>query len=64
MSATSPARVPFHALAKPSGSLCNLACEYCFYLGKRDLFPQVPAPRMRDEVLEAFTRSYIECQPA
>ena len=64
MTATSPARAPFHALAKPSGSLCNLACEYCFYLGKRDLFPWVPAPRMRDEVLEAFTRSYIECQPA
>jgi uncharacterized protein len=64
MPAASSAQAPFHVLAKPSGPLCNLACDYCFYLEKRGLFPDAPRPRMGDEVLEAFTRSYIESQPA
>ncbi len=41
-------------LVKPAGPDCNLACEYCFYLGKTDLFPG-PAPhRMSKEVLSAL----------
>jgi uncharacterized protein len=30
---------PFGVLAKPIGPLCNLACDYCYYLGKTSLFP-------------------------
>ena len=63
MSAAAPARAPFHVLAKPRGPLCNLACDYCFYLEKRELFPKTSRLRMGDEVLEAFTGSYIESQP-
>lgn len=29
---------PFTLLIKPSGPDCNLACPYCFYTGKTDLF--------------------------
>jgi sulfatase maturation enzyme AslB (radical SAM superfamily) len=27
----------FHALAKPTGSTCNLDCVYCYYLRKEQL---------------------------
>jgi uncharacterized protein len=61
----SPARHPFHVLCKPIGPLCNLACDYCFYLHKEELFPETKGAgfRMSDETLEEFTRQYLECQP-
>lgn len=58
-----PSRAPFHVLAKPIGPICNLDCEYCFYLKKQELFPESKSFRMNEETLEAFTRGYIECQP-
>ncbi len=62
----SPARAPFHILAKPIGPICNLDCEYCFYLRKVELFqddhPGVDAYRMSEETLERFTRQYLACQ--
>jgi uncharacterized protein len=24
----------FHLLAKPTGAICNLDCQYCFFLSK------------------------------
>ena len=45
----------FHLMAKPAGSQCNCACEYCFYLAKADLYPG-GTHRMSDEV----HRAYIE----
>ena len=27
---------PFHVMAKPAGAVCNLACDYCFYLEKKN----------------------------
>ncbi len=61
---TSSARQPFHVLTKPIGPVCNLRCEYCFYLDKAELFPPQGAHafRMSDEVLEEYTRQYIEAQ--
>ena len=45
-------RVPgLHVLAKPAGPLCNLACSYCFYLEKKDLYEAKPSFRMSEEVL-------------
>ena len=32
-------RVPFHVLAKPTGPICNLDCQYCFFLEKEALYP-------------------------
>lgn len=29
---------PFHLMAKPIGAICNLGCEYCFYLEKEELY--------------------------
>lgn len=53
---------PFHVLAKPIGPLCNLDCEYCFYLEKTSMFPGSKF-HMTDDVLEAHIRGYIESQP-
>ena len=52
----------FHAMIKPVGSACNLACTYCFYLHKSELLNQPAAPRMSDELLEEHIRQYIEAQ--
>ncbi|MHC4591756.1 MAG: anaerobic sulfatase maturase [Planctomycetota bacterium] len=54
----------FHVLAKPIGPVCNLRCEYCFYCEKEALFPTGENYRMSDEVLDAFTRNYIQSQDA
>jgi len=55
----------FSLMAKPSGPICNLDCQYCFYLEKEKLYPGVGKSagwRMPDTVLEAYIRSYIESQ--
>lgn len=49
----------FHAMAKPSGSECNLNCDYCFYLEKHALYSSHPTQRMDDATLEAYVRHYI-----
>lgn len=51
----------FHAMLKPRGALCNLGCQYCYYLSKQRLYPGRDT-RMADETLELFTRQYIEAQ--
>lgn len=48
-------------MAKPTGSACNLACEYCFFLEKAKLYPGA-RPRMDDEVLRSYIRQNIEAQ--
>jgi uncharacterized protein len=30
---------PFHLMAKPTGAICNLACDYCYFLRKEDPYP-------------------------
>ncbi|WP_026973403.1 anaerobic sulfatase maturase [Aliagarivorans marinus] len=55
---------PCHVMAKPSGAMCNLACDYCFYLEKEQLYPERKADwRMSDDTLERFIRQYIDAQP-
>lgn len=51
----------FHVMVKPRGAICNLACEYCFFLSKEALYPDSDF-RMSDDVLENYTRQYIEAQ--
>jgi uncharacterized protein len=53
-----------HVVAKPIGPVCNLNCEYCFYLEKKALFGPREDYRIPDDVLAAFIRGYIEAQPA
>jgi uncharacterized protein len=57
-----PATRSFNVMLKPTGAECNLACEYCYYLDKKDLYPG-GSFAMSDSLLEAFTRQYIESQP-
>jgi uncharacterized protein len=52
-----------HVVAKPVGPLCNLECEYCFYLEKKALFGDREKYRMSDEVLSRFITKYITTQP-
>ena len=50
----------FHVMLKPAGSSCNLNCTYCYYLEKSKLYPAVREQRMSYELLEDFTRQFIE----
>ena len=52
-----------HVVAKPIGPVCNLNCDYCFYLEKQALFSAGEQYRMTDEVLSAFIANYITSQP-
>ncbi len=61
MSTTLQAPPAFHVMTKPRGPICNLNCAYCYYLPKENLYPGSDF-RMSDEVLESFTRQYIESQ--
>jgi uncharacterized protein len=53
---------PFHLLAKPTGAACNLACAYCFFLSKEELYPGSTF-RMSDEVLETYLRELLSAHP-
>ncbi len=46
-------------LVKPAGPDCNLACTYCFYCPKAELYPGSPRHRMSDEVLKEFIGQYM-----
>ncbi|MBU1669539.1 MAG: anaerobic sulfatase maturase [Actinobacteria bacterium] len=48
-------------MAKPTGSVCNLSCRYCFFLEKQRLYPG-ERTRMDDGVLRAYIEQYIEAQ--
>ncbi len=52
--------VRMHAMAKPIGPVCNLNCDYCYYLSKEELLSTDLHWRMSDEMLEEFIRQYIE----
>jgi uncharacterized protein len=52
-----------HVVAKPIGPMCNLNCEYCFYLEKQSLFGPNKQYRMTDDVLQAYIANYITSQP-
>lgn len=54
---------PFYMMAKPVGATCNLACSYCYYLDKQQLYAGEAQRVMSEEVLELFVDQYIECQP-
>ncbi len=48
-------------MLKPRGPVCNIDCRYCYYLSKERLYPGSDF-RMSEELLEEFTRHYIESQ--
>jgi uncharacterized protein len=50
-------------LAKPTGAICNLDCQYCFFLSKEMLYPGSRF-RMADDLLEIYIRQLLESQQA
>ena len=51
----------FHIMMKPRGAICNLDCEYCYFLSKEFMYPGSRF-RMADELLEEYTKQYIAAQ--
>lgn len=53
---------PLYVMTKPVGAVCNLACDYCYYLEKANLYKNISKHVMSDELLEKFIREYIGSQ--
>lgn len=56
------ARRLFHVMVKPTGAVCNLDCEYCFFLSKEMLYPGSRF-RMAEDLQEAYIRQMLEAHP-
>ncbi len=48
-------------MAKPAGARCNLACDYCFYQKKGELYPN-SVLLMNDNVMKEYIRQTIQSQ--
>ena len=53
---------PLYVMAKSVGAHCNLACDYCYYLEKSNLYKDNSRHVMSDELLERFIDEYIASQ--
>jgi uncharacterized protein len=53
----------FQVFAKPAGDACNLACRYCYYLGKGRSGPEAAPARMSLELLETYIARHIAASP-
>ena len=62
MTTFAPFARPLYVMLKPAGALCNLACDYCYYLEKSKLYQDNPKHVMSDELLEKFIEEYINSQ--
>ena len=58
----SPLSFPLYVMNKPVGPLCNMDCEYCYYLEKSELYTGKKGFKMSEELLERFVSEYINCQ--
>lgn len=52
----------FNVMVKPTGSLCNLNCTYCYYLEKKNLYPGKNDFKLPEDLLDKFIKDYIESQ--
>jgi len=50
----------FQIFAKPIGAVCNLGCSYCYYLGKKQFYPENNSFKMSDDILEAYVSQHIQ----
>ena len=60
MGAMGKASREFQVFAKPVGAACNLACRYCYYLEKDQLYPKGGSSRMSDDILEEYIIQQID----
>lgn len=52
---------PYNLIIKPRGLMCNMVCEYCYYLPKQSLYPGKNF-KMSQKVLSAVTQQMIASQ--
>lgn len=52
----------FNIMAFPAGPVCNLDCDYCYYLSKIKLFTELNNFQMNEEILEEYIKQYIDSQ--
>lgn len=50
----------FQIFVKPVGAACNLACQYCYYLEKDNLYPENSNSVMPEDLLENYIVQHIE----
>jgi len=53
----------FQVFVKPTGSICNLGCQYCYYLEKDQLYPEDESFQMPENVLDNYIKQHIEACP-
>jgi len=53
---------PLYVMVKSVGSVCNLSCDYCYYLEKSKLYKEAKNHVMSEELLERFIDEYINSQ--
>ena len=53
---------PLYVMVKSVGSVCNLSCDYCYYLEKSKLYKEAKNHVMSEELLEKFIDEYINSQ--
>lgn len=57
-----PFSKPMYIMLKPAGSLCNMRCQYCYYLEKGQMYKEDKNRVISDSMLETFIKNYIESQ--
>ncbi len=62
MSTYAPFAKPLYVMLKPIGAVCNLSCDYCYYLEKSKLYEEDPKHILSDDLLEKFIEEYINSQ--
>ena len=58
----SPFARPVYVMVKPVGSICNLACDYCYYQEKGKFYPEAKNQILSEELLARFITQYMACQ--
>ena len=53
----------FQIFTKPVGSICNLGCDYCYYLEKEHLYPEGDSLIMPDDILEEYILQHLNASP-
>lgn len=51
-----------YVMSKPTSSVCNLDCTYCYYLEKEKLYPEQKNYLIDDDTLERYVEQYIQAQ--
>ncbi len=59
--APQPTSRAFHVMSKPTGAICNLDCEYCFFLSKDQLYLGSDF-RMDESVHAAYIQQLLAAQ--